>query len=42
MRIELIPYGNRMREIIEARAAIYATFRWKPGAESDRVDVDRP
>ena len=42
VRIELIPYGNRMRGIIEAREAIYATFRWKPGAESDRVDVDKP
>jgi hypothetical protein len=31
-----------MRPVIEGREAIFASFRWKPGAETDRVDVDRP
>lgn len=39
VRIELIPYGVAMAPVIATRQSIYDSFRWKPGAESDRVDV---
>ena len=41
VRIELIPYGVRMADVIATRQSIFDSFRWKPGADSERVDVDK-
>lgn len=42
VRIELIPDGVRMREYLEACDRIFGTFRWKPGAETDALDLAPP
>ncbi len=42
VRIELIPAGVRMREYLEASEKIFGTFRWKPGAETDALDLAPP
>ncbi|MCE2502815.1 MAG: hypothetical protein J4G05_01970 [Chlorobi bacterium] len=38
--IELIPYGIAMHPYTLERNRIYNSFRWKPGANTDRIDVD--
>lgn len=40
VKIELIPYGNAMHTYAEERDRIFRSFRWKPGANSNAIDVD--
>ena len=42
VRIEIRPYSSKMYSYTEERERIFASFRWKPGAESTRIDVDAP
>ena len=42
VRIELIPASIRMVRYLEAAPDIFATFRWKPGANSDAIETDPP
>jgi hypothetical protein len=39
VRIELIPDGMGMQPYIDARAAIFDSFRWKPGAASGIINT---
>lgn len=40
VRIEVIPYGMKMKPYLDARSAIFNSFRWQPGADSPRPDID--
>lgn len=40
VRIEVIPYGMKMKPYLDARLNIFNSFRWQPGADSPRADVD--
>ncbi len=40
VRIELIPYGIAFAPYSEERERIFRSFRWKPGADSENVNVD--
>lgn len=40
--IEIMPYGIGMRKYIEERERIFNSFRWKPGAETQTIDIDAP
>ena len=40
VRIEIIPYGIAMHPYMQEREFIFNSFRWKPGAETDAVDLD--
>lgn len=40
VRIEVIPYGMKMKPYLDARLTIFNAFRWQPGADSPRTDVD--
>ena len=42
IRIDFTPYGVDMRAVIDAREKIYGSFRWKPGASGEEIDVERP
>ncbi|MBS1911611.1 MAG: hypothetical protein JST22_06475 [Bacteroidetes bacterium] len=42
VRIELIPVSYRMMRYLEAAKDIFATFRWKPGANTEAIDTDPP
>jgi hypothetical protein len=39
VRIELIPSGPGMQKYIEAKETIFSSFRWKPGANTGRLDI---
>lgn len=40
VRVEVIPYGMKMKPYLDARLKIFNTFRWQPGADSPRIDID--
>ncbi len=40
VQIEIIPYGIAMHPYLQEREHIFNSFRWKPGAETDAVDLD--
>lgn len=40
VRIEIIPFGLKGHRYTEACDKIFASFRWKPGATTDRIEVD--
>lgn len=40
VRIELIPTSIRMLRYLEGSDAIFSSFRWKPGANTDAVNTD--
>ena len=42
VRIDIIPYGIGMHPYIEEREYIFNAFRWKQGADTEVIDVDRP
>jgi hypothetical protein len=42
VRIEFVPDGMNMLRYIDAREAVYASFRWKPGATTDDINVGPP
>jgi len=39
VRIELIPSGAGMQRYLDASQTIFSSFRWKPGAASDLLDI---
>ncbi len=39
VRIELIPAGAGMQRYLDAYQTIFGSFRWKPGAASDLLDI---
>lgn len=42
VRIEIVPHAMAMRSYLDATDRILGTFRWKPGATTDALDVDPP
>ncbi len=40
VQIEIIPFALKGHVYTEASEQIFNSFRWKPGATSDRIDVD--
>ncbi|MCE7934528.1 MAG: hypothetical protein DYG96_08035 [Chlorobi bacterium CHB2] len=40
VRIEVIPYGMKMKPYVDARLKTFNSFRWQPGADSPRTEID--
>lgn len=40
VRIEIIPFGLKGHRYTEACDKIFASFRWKPGATSDKLEIE--
>jgi hypothetical protein len=42
VEIRMQPYGIGLHDYLQERERIFGSFRWKPGAESNAVNVDGP